>query len=182
MPLGGETPVRLNRMSPNSPQRQERARTGEVADGAIVGTGCTNEANFRHERRWAQAGAGPIAPNKPNLPRTGRNRPWRLGPQALPPRGTIAPNKANFTQSGTKDKYFAGKELWCTGLTRGLGQTKPIPARAAMTRGRQGCRCRRWGKRAKQSQFPGSGRRDGIRHHSRLHPCGAGSWIELYRK
>ena len=42
-----------------------------------------------------------------------------------------------------KDKCFMTKELWRIGHAKGLGETKPIPARTARAKGRQGCRCHR---------------------------------------
>ena len=64
-----------------SSNRQKCAETGEVGGGAVVGTGCTNEARIcRHGQEWSRVGErrrsrrpGPCA-NEPNLPRRGRER------------------------------------------------------------------------------------------------------------
>jgi hypothetical protein len=45
--------------------------------------------------KQSQLAAWPIAPNKANWPCTGRERRWRAGPEAPPPRGTSVRNKAN---------------------------------------------------------------------------------------
>ena len=62
----------------------------------------------RDGRRPVTASAGPslgpIAPNKPNLPRSGRKRRCPAGPEALPTVGAIAPNKANFARAGTRER------------------------------------------------------------------------------
>ncbi len=58
--------------------------------------------------------------------------------------GLIAPNKANLVRASGEGKHFVRRELRRIGPAKGLGQTKPIPARPAMAKGRHGCQCRRW--------------------------------------
>ena len=106
-PVAG--PKRANKA--NSPHRQKRAPTGEVAGGPSLGPAVQTNPIWRHRQRRARAGEGAdgtvaqadcvkrtqLAPRRPEralLPR----------PQPLPSLGTSAPNEANSRWSGSRGR------------------------------------------------------------------------------
>ncbi len=58
--------------------------------------------------------------------------------EALPPPTRIVRNKPNSSGAKAMAKYFVGKELGRIGCPRDLGKTKPISARTAGAKGREG--------------------------------------------
>ena len=222
--LAGKTsPIRVNAVlrtkacetKPIRPERQERTRTGEVAGGAVAGTGCTNKPNLpartemgtgrQRRRRSRRSGrlrqTNPICPapaGKALLPR----------PQALPSLGTSAPNEANSRWAGPRGRGPARSPMptlpgqsvrnkanrsRATRRTSALwrksyGELGTQKASAKQSQFPHGPRWPRAGKaagatggthRAKQSQFPGSGRRGGPGVHHRM-PATPDGRVRLY--
>ncbi len=103
---------------------------------------------------------GPIAPNKPNLPRTDRHGRPLAGPRALPSPRTIAANKPNFPTGRRDGQVLGGKRVMedsvCQEARRNKANcpkrgTEAVSARTAPAASRQG-------RLYKQSQLAGADR------------------------
>ena len=135
---------------------------GEVAGGAVVRTACTNEPNLPTRTRMVRGGrrcqrsrrSGLLRQTNPICPAPAGEGAGRACWKRCQCWGNCA-KQTQSCRSDRKGKCFLGKELRRIWPATGVGKTKPISARTAVGKGRQGCRGAGGTHRAEQSQLVG---------------------------